>query len=96
MAAIQAAVCGIVSRKFPGAILAVFCHGDDLLPLLRRDSNALAVYASILGSLAHLGVPFSEPKCVPPCRALTFLGIIINLDLRTLAIPRDKIGHFKA
>ncbi len=94
MAAIQAAICGMVAKAFPGAIRAVSCHGDDLLPLLRRDSNALAVYTELLVSLSRLGVtlrgvPLSEPKCVPHCRALIFLGIII--DLRTLAIPRDKI-----
>ena len=46
--------------------------------------------------LEELGFTINENKVVEPCQELTFLGVKINTDKRTLALPDKKLNELRA
>ena len=91
MSAIKHIMSSEVTRAFPGALLGVFCYGDDLLFLFARRRDAAPAFNLVLEVAKRLGVPLSGEKCTPPCRALRFLGFDFDLDAGTIAIPDNKL-----
>ena len=45
-----------------------------------------------LVSISQLGLPSNTEKQIPPCRALTCLGIMIDIDANTLSIDPEKLN----
>eukprot|EP00731_Ephydatia_muelleri_P007126 Em0003g1374a len=68
---------------------------DDFINLGTPHSSQCADSLRIVvDTCAELGVPLALDKCEGPSTCLTFLGIELDTETRTLRLPRDKLpGH---
>ena len=68
----------------------IFAYIDDFIIVSNAD-DAERHFHALSNLLDELGLPMNPSKCTPPCRALTCLGIHIDIDKNTLSIDKDKI-----
>ena len=67
---------------------------DDFINLGTRHSSQCADSLRIVvDTCAELGVPLALDKCEGPSTCLTFLGIELDTETRTLRLPRDKLAR---
>ena len=64
---------------------------DDYVIISPR-ATAQRHFDTLASILSQLGLPSNQDKQTPPCRALTCLGIKIDLDDNTLSINPDKLA----
>ena len=64
------------------------CIGDDEL-------SCLTCYNALIELIQMLGLDVNFPKVCEPTRVLTFLGVVINCDQRTLSLPECKLIELK-
>ena len=67
-----------------------FAYIDDFI-LVNPKPKAKKAFDTLTDLLQELGLPMNDDKRTPPTRALTCLGIHIDLNKNTLSIDRDKI-----
>ena len=67
----------------------VYNYLDDLI-CVHKIGNASAEFETLYTLFEFLGLPINPKKVVPPTRALTCMGILIDIDAGTMLIPRDK------
>ena len=63
---------------------------DDYILISPKDT-AQDHFDTLASILSELGLPSNPEKQTPPCRALTCLGIRINIDANTLSIDPQKL-----
>ena len=63
---------------------------DDVI--ISSKAIAICHFDTLASILSQLGLPSNQEKQTPPCRALTYLGIKIDLDDNTLSIDPSKLG----
>ena len=68
----------------------IFAYIDDFVAVLPSDV-ATEAFQALYGLICELGLPINLDKVIPPCKALTCLGIHINLETRTLSIDSGKL-----
>ena len=68
---------------------------DDYI-IISPKLSAQRHFDTLASILAQLGLPSNQDKQTPPCRALTCLGIKIDLDQNTLSIDPDKLASIYA
>ena len=66
---------------------------DDLVGYAATYEQANTHYHRVKRVMADLGLPLAENKLTPPTRALTWLGIRVDVDARTLSIPPLKLSQ---
>lgn len=68
----------------------LFCYIDDYIGIETIDSIFRA-FKFLTDLLADLGLSINHDKTVPPCKALTAIGIRVDASLYTLSIDPDKL-----
>ena len=68
----------------------IFAYIDDFVAILPSDV-ATEAFQALYELICELGLPINPDKVIPPCKALTCLGIQINLKTRTLTIDPKKL-----
>ena len=68
----------------------LFAYIDDYI-LVSPKATADHHFDTLASLLSELGLPSNPEKQTPPCRALTCLGIRIDLDANTLSIDALKL-----
>ena len=68
---------------------------DDYVIILPK-ATAQRHFDTLASILSQLGLPSNQEKQTPPCRALTCLGIKIDIDKNTLSIDPDKLTSIYA
>ena len=68
---------------------------DDYM-IISPKTSAQRHFDTLASILTQLGLPSNQDKQTPPCRALTCLGIKIDLDQNTLSIDPDKLASIYA
>ena len=63
---------------------------DDLI-YCGLPSNIHQSFETLLELLTHLGLTINPKKLVAPSTSLICLGILINTETRTMAVPPDKL-----
>ena len=63
---------------------------DDVI--ISPKAIAQCHFDTLASILSQLGLPSNQEKQTLPCRALTCLGIKIDLDVNTLSIDPSKLG----
>ena len=49
-------------------------------------------FAAALALCAHLGVPLSPEKCLPPARRMVFLGILLDAERMVASLPPERFA----
>ena len=70
----------------------IFAYIDNYVIVAARD-RANVAFHDLLHLLLELGLPINETKLTPPSRALTCLGINVNVHTNTLSIDAIKLLH---
>jgi hypothetical protein len=73
----------------------VISYLDDFLILESSQERCQEAHDCLLELLQRLGFEINFDKVVPPCQALTFLGVFIDSRNRTLSLPEDKLGKLQ-
>ena len=60
--------------------------------IISPKATAQHHFDTLASILSQLGLPSNQDKQTPPCRALTCLGIKIDLDDNTLSVDPDKLA----
>ena len=68
----------------------IFAYIDDYVIVVTKDTANLA-FQDLWNLLLELGLPINETKLTPPSRALTCLGINVNVDTNSLSINGIKL-----
>ena len=68
----------------------LYNYVDDLI-CCRLPSNIHQSFETLLQLLTHLGLTINPKKLVAPSTSLICLGILINTETRTMAVPPDKL-----
>ena len=68
----------------------IFAYIDDFVAILPSDV-ATEAFQALYDLIRELGLPINPDKVIPPCKALTCLGIHINLETKTLSIDSEKL-----
>ena len=69
---------------------------DDLIGHALTLEDATAHYHLVQDVMGSLGLPLAVKKLTAPTRTITWLGIVLDLDHKTLTIPRTKIVQILA
>ena len=64
--------------------------------IISHKVTAQRYFDTLASILSQLGLSSNQEKQTPPCRALTCLGIKIDLDRNTLSIDPDKLASIYA
>ena len=67
----------------------VYNYLDDII-CVHKISNESAEFDTLYTLFEFLGLPINPKKVVPPTRALTCMGILIDIDAGKMLIPPDK------
>lgn len=67
---------------------------DDAIIVCPRDSLPTEIFNTVLQVIRYIGLPIAWDKVIAPCRALKFLGVIIDVEAREIRIPAQKIDQF--
>lgn len=59
-------------------------------PSLQKANQSYSRFIKITKSL---GLQLALKKCVKPCRAIEWLGYVLNVDNMTLSIPQQKLDE---
>ena len=81
-----------IARK---AGIKMVAYIDDCI-IISPKLSAQCHFDTLASILAQLGLPSNQDKQTAPCRALTCLGIKIDLDQNTLSIGPDKLASIYA
>lgn len=76
--------------------VATIIYLDDVLVICNRDRDADASFKVVRDIIRELGLPIAWKKVITPTRIIKFLGIIIDLDVREVRMPVEKIHAFMA
>ena len=68
----------------------LYNYVDDLI-YCGLPSNIHQSFETLLQLLTQLGLTINPKKLVAPSTSLTCLGILINTETRTMAVPPDKL-----
>ena len=71
--------------------LQVLVYLDDIVGYASTLTEATAHYHRVKDVMAALGLPLAERKLTPPTRVITWLGITVDADHRTISIPQQKV-----
>ena len=64
---------------------------NDLVGYAHTQRKAAQDYRRVKSVMADLGLPLAVNKMTPLTRSLTWLGILVDADARTLSIPPQKV-----
>ena len=64
---------------------------DDLVGYSTTIAEASTHYTLVKDVMADLGLPLAQKKLTPPSRKITWLGITVDADKKTVSIPPSKI-----
>ena len=67
----------------------VYNYLDDII-CVHQIENASEEFDTLYSLFEFLGLPINPKKVVPPTRALTCMGILIDIDAGKMLIPREK------
>lgn len=67
---------------------------DDVLLICPPNQDPDKVFLTARQLVRKVGLPIAWDKLVSPCKAIRFLGIIIDCMNKEIRIPRDKIDAF--
>lgn len=72
------------------------CHLylDDMVLELDQHQDCHSRFMEVIARYRALGLPISYSKIQPPSTQIVYLGIAIDVEHRTLTIPRAKINQF--
>ena len=66
---------------------------DDFFGIGPKGSDSAdAAYTRLRDICAKVGVPLAEGKCAPPSTRMELLGVVIDTETMTLALPEAKIA----
>ena len=68
----------------------IFAYIDDFVIVSNAD-EAEHHFQALSSLFNEQGLPMNPEKCKPPCRALTCLGIHIDINNNTLSIDKAKM-----
>ena len=68
----------------------VLAYIDDYI-IISSPDTAKEAFDELFQLLQDLGLPINHKKVCSPCRALTCLGIFVNLDQNTLSIDESQL-----
>ncbi len=68
---------------------------DDFLIISNSKQACQEAYDTLLALLQRLGFEIQWSKVVPPSQKLVFLGVEIDTQCRTLALPKTKMDELK-
>ena len=68
----------------------IFAYIDDFVAIL-PSNMANEAFQALYELIRELGLPINLDKMIPPCKALTCLGIYIDLEAKTLNIDSEKL-----
>jgi len=74
----------------------IVCYLDDFLIAADTETECRAVMNRLLRLLRELGFAVNYKKLVPPTRRLVFLGVLVDTDTYTLALPAAKMAELRA
>jgi hypothetical protein len=69
---------------------------DDFLLICNGEKHCTQALAIIVDLVESLGLTVNWQKVAGPARIVTFLGVEINCDARTLSLPQDKLCETRA
>ena len=67
-----------------------FNYIDDII-CIHRCQKADAEFKTLYSLFEFLGIPIKPKKVVPPSRSLICMGIKVDLDIKQLSMPQEKI-----
>ena len=73
--------------------LNVLVYLDGLVGYAHNLEEAHTHYNLVIGIMADLGLPLVIKKLTPPTRKLTWLGITVDADTRSVSIPPGKLAQ---
>lgn len=76
-------------------IITIF-YLDDVLVVCRNDQDPDACFSQVIHIIRRLGLPIAWEKVVSPSKCARFLGVDIDVGLREVRIPPEKIKKFLA
>lgn len=89
-------LAGFITRALAARGIASYMFLDDLVLILDPDRDPNHDFLTALALFRTLGLPIAYDKIQPPSRAITYLGINIDLVHRELSVPGQKIQDFLA
>ena len=88
-------VAQFLTRAFRAKNISTFMYLDDIILVAGSRQQAVRQYEDILSLLTTLGLKVAHKKLQPPARAVTWLGIHIDLDSNQISIPKEKLHLIK-
>ena len=80
-----------ITRALKAKAITSFMYLDDIIVISGSADQAARQYDQTLALLAALGLQVAPHKLQPPAKAVTWLGITIDMDLNLLSIPEAKL-----
>jgi hypothetical protein len=74
----------------------VLCYIDDMLCVGESELECQLCLDTLVSLVESLGLVINWSKVCAPTRKLTFLGVVLDCDSRTLALPTEKVIELKA
>lgn len=84
----------LLQRALLQAKITTVVYLDDVLVISPRTNDPNCEFQTVIGLLRKVGLPVAWDKVISPTRCIQFLGIIIDLDLKEIRMPREKIDNF--
>ena len=88
-------VAGFITRALEKRGATSLMYLDDLLIVASSHDEAKYQYTAAQDLITDLGLPIAQDKLQPPARKLVWLGIEIDMDKNTIAIPQPKLQEIK-
>ena len=86
-------VAQFIGRHLATKGIKLLIYQDDLVGVAPTYEQAAAHFSSVQALLSCLRLPLVKHKMTPPTRVIQWLGIILDIDKRTLYIPKEKISQ---
>ena len=88
-------VAQFISRHLATKGICVLIYLDDVVGVAQTYEKACKDFNVLQSVLSDLGLPLARHKMTPPTRVIQWLGIILNMDDKTLKIPHKKVGQIR-
>ena len=79
----------VIQHIMRSKVLDVYNYIDDII-CIHRHENADAEFHLLYSLFEYLGLPISLKKIVAPARALTCMGIVLEVDAGTASITQER------
>ena len=86
-------VAQFIARHLKDKGIEVLIYLDDVVGIADSQEQAQKDFEALQQVLCSLGLPLAAHKMTPPTKVIQWLGIILNINTRTLHIPQEKIDQ---